>query len=468
MLRAPRATTTVALVLSLVIATLAAACVGPTPPPTADPSAPPSTAGVAATVPPPDPALPGRSTDEVARLTVDALQSYWRAALPADLGRPWRDVATIAPVHVDDPAAPAPPCAAKAADLRGNAFYCPAADAVVWDADELLPQLRDRFGPAGVVVVLAHEFGHAVQTRTGVDEAQRADPAAHPTILLEAMSDCYAGAVIRHLVDATAAGGPVDLPMRATERDAALRALVTFRDPLGTLAADTTAHGNAFDRLSAVEDGYDTGPAACAGMTLADREFTQRRFGSAADRARNGDLPLDRLVPAVSGDARTWFDGLVAAGGTAGWKAPDPRPAPPCPDAGPQGPVAYCAADGGVVTDLAALGELQKRSGDFAGATLIVSRYALAARAAAGRSATGYDAGRSAVCLAGAWTARLVDPAGGFGLSPGDLDEAVAVLLDEDWAETDAVGTVDPADNGFERLGHYRRGFDGGPGACGL
>jgi len=463
-LRARRRTTTVALVVTLVVAALTGACVGPTPPPVAAPS----TAGVAATVPPPDPALPGRSTDDVARLTVDALQTYWRAALPGELGKPWRDVATTAPVHVDDPSAPQPPCAATAADLRGNAFYCPAVDAVVWDADELLPQLRERFGPAGVVVVLAHEFGHAVQTRIGVDEAQRADPAGHPTILLEAMSDCYAGAMIRHLVDATAAGGPVDLPIRAAERDAALRALVTFRDPLGTLAADTTAHGNAFDRLSAVEDGYDSGPTVCAAMTMANREFTQRRFGSAADRARKGDLPLDRLVPAVSGDAKTWFEGLVAAKGAAGWKAPDPRAAPRCADAGPQGPVAYCAADGGVVTDLAALGDLQKRSGDFAGATLLVSRYGLAARAAAAQSATGYDAGRSAVCLAGAWTARLVDPSGGFGLSPGDLDEAVAVLLDEDWAETDAVGTVDPADNGFERVGHYRRGFDGGPGACGL
>ncbi|GAY12371.1 neutral zinc metallopeptidase [Pseudonocardia sp. N23] len=455
-------------VLSLVLAAVASACVGPTPPPVSAPPTGAATAGVAAVTPTADPALPGRSTDDIARLTVDALQAYWRSALPADLGTPWHDVATIAPVHVDDPSAPQPPCAAKAADLRGNAFYCPTADAVVWDADVLLPQLRERFGPAGVVVVLAHEFGHAVQTRIGVDDAQRTDPAAHPTILLEAMSDCYAGAVIRHLVDATAAGGPVELPMGAAERDSALRALVTFRDPLGILAADTTAHGNAFDRLSAVEDGYDSGPTACAAMTLTNREFTQRRFGSAADRARNGNLPLDRLLPAVAGNAGTWFDGLVAARGVAGWKAPGPRSVPGCTGAGDQGPVVFCGADGGVVTDLRALETLQKRSGDFAGGTLLVSRYALAARGGAQLSTTGYDAGRSAVCLAGAWTAPLVDPAGGFGLSPGDLDEAVSVLLDQDWAETDAVGTVDPADNGFERLGHYRRGFLGGPAACGL
>ena len=52
----------------------------------------------------------------------------------------------------------------------------------------------NQFGAAGAVVVLAHEVGHAVQHRLGVDQARTgAIPARYPTILLEAMADCYAG-----------------------------------------------------------------------------------------------------------------------------------------------------------------------------------------------------------------------------------------------------------------------------------
>ncbi|AEA23958.1 metalloprotease-like protein [Pseudonocardia dioxanivorans CB1190] len=449
-------------VAGLALLLAAGSCVGP---------APPTTAAVSTPSPAPatsvDPALPGLGADDVTRLTVDALQDYWRQEFPRAFGTSWQDVRTIAPVHVDAADAPPPPCVAKASDLRGNAFYCPGADAIVWDDDVLVPGLRDRFGPAGVVVVLAHEFGHAVETRLGVDALQRSDPAGHPTILLEAMADCFAGAAIRHFVDATAAGGSA-LPLGTVERDAALRALMTFRDPLGTLAADTSAHGNSFDRISAVEDGYSGGPSLCARMTVENRQFTQRRFGSAADRARGGNLPLNRLVAAVSGDARGWYEQLVAARGVQGWRAPEPRSAPPCPGGGgDQGPVTFCA-DGAIVTDLSRLADLEDTSGDFAGATLLASRYALAARAGAGLSTTGFDAGRSALCLTGAYTARLVDPTGGFGLSPGDLDEAVGILLDQDWAETDGAGTVDPADHGFDRVARFRQGFTGGPATCGL
>ena len=45
-----------------------------------------------------------------------------------------------------------------AADVEGNAFYCPAADAIAWDRASLLPVLQDRFGEAAVVVVLSHEL----------------------------------------------------------------------------------------------------------------------------------------------------------------------------------------------------------------------------------------------------------------------------------------------------------------------
>ena len=87
-----------------------------------------------------------------------------------------------------------------------------------------------------------------------------------------------------------AAHGPV-------ERDDAMLALVGFRDPLGVTPNDASAHGNAFDRVSAFQDGFTDGAQRCAEMSLDNRVFTQRRFGSAEDLARGGDLPLPSCSP---------------------------------------------------------------------------------------------------------------------------------------------------------------------------
>jgi hypothetical protein len=70
------------------------------------------------------------------------------------------------------------------------------------------------------------------------------------------------------------------------------------------------------------------------------------------------------------------------------------------------------------------------------------------------------------VCLAGAYTGRLIDPAGGFSLSPGDLDEAVQVLLAGDWAARDDRGDVGPAEHGFARVAGFREGLLTGPASC--
>ncbi|WP_219413259.1 neutral zinc metallopeptidase [Pseudonocardia nigra] len=394
------------------------------------------------------------STDALGDTVTDALQNVWREDFPAAFGRPWTDVDTFAPVDTSDPDEPTPPCVRQAADLVDQAFYCPAADAVVWDAHGLLPALHDRFGPAGVAVVLAHEVGHAVQTRLGIDEAQRRDPARYPTILLEAMADCYAGVALAHLAAQPVPG----LPLGPAERDAALLALVGFRDPLGVVAGDESAHGNAFDRVSAFQDGYAGDARECAGMSLDNRTFTQRHFGSEADRARGGNLPLTELLAAVEADATAWFAAVVP-----GWRPPPLGTGPGCrsQDLAAQGPARYCAADGRVSVDEEPLAAVHRRFGDYAGATLVVSRYALAGLHAVDAEITGPAAGAAAVCLAGAYTGRLLDRDAGFSLSPGDLDEAVQVLLEGDWAARDAAGDTDPTGSGYAAPGGGNADADG-------
>ncbi|MBO0849289.1 MAG: metalloprotease-like protein, partial [Pseudonocardia sp.] len=97
--------------------------------------------------------------------------------------------------------------------------------------------------------------------------------------------------------------------------------------------------------------------------------------------------------------------------------------------------------------------------------------YALAALGALGRPVRGADAGRDAVCLTGAYTRALFDrgTAGpGFGLSPGDIDEAVDELISQDFAARDASGRPPPGDLGFRRIEQFRAGALGGPSGCGV
>lgn len=410
--------------------------------------------------------VPVGDTTALAKATAEAVQDYWRTTFPETFGKPWTDLHSFQAAHPRRPGSNPPPCVDDPHELADQAFYCPQADAIVWDADGLFPGLARTYGPAGVAMVLAHETGHAVQNRLGVQDAQEANPGRYPTILLEAQADCYAGATFAHFEQVPVAGrtfGPAD-------RDQALLAMAKFRDPLGVVPADRGAHGNAFDRVSAFQDGYLHGPRVCDEMSIGKLEFTQRRFGSRADAARQGNLPMAELLEALGPDVQRWF---TAAGGKAahGWQAPPVRQSPsgacPTEELLAQGPAQFCAVDGSVSDTPAALAAVHQQLGDYADGTLIVSRYGLALRTAIGLKPVGSLAGEAAVCWAGAFTGSLLaSSGGGFGLSPGDIDEAIEVLIKHDWAARDAHGNATPGQTGFTRVGIFRRGFEGGPDMC--
>ena len=70
------------------------------------------------------------------------------------------------------------------------AFYCTLGDFMVYDDGDnsLLGALAENFGPSIMGVVLAHEFGHAIQFRAGDLDS------GFSTILTEQQADCFAGA----------------------------------------------------------------------------------------------------------------------------------------------------------------------------------------------------------------------------------------------------------------------------------
>lgn len=408
----------------------------------------------------------GGDIDRLAATVVTDVGQFWKDTFPTTFGEEWTDLdGGYYSVDTADDDAKAPPCARRASDVEGNAFYCPTEDVIAWDRAALLPVLKERFGEAAVMFVLAHEMGHAVQRRTGLTiEEQRSNPEKYPTILIEAQADCYAGAFVRWVAD----GNAGHLKISKDRLDTAMEALVMFRDPVGTEQSDQDAHGDAFDRVSAFQDGYDQGVKLCKDMSIDNRTFTQRGFLSADDAERGGNLPFDQLLASITPNLDAFYKTTVTGLGKE-WTTPEVKTSDSAPECtkSDQGPIAYCQEDGEI--DVATgdeLPELHTEIGDFATGTILASRYSMAALAALGKPVDGEDAQRELLCLTGAYTGSLITPQDGFSLSPGDLDEAIQVLLRFDYPGRDAKG--DAVATGFDRVSLFRVGALQGVKACEL
>ncbi|CAM3659702.1 neutral zinc metallopeptidase [Kibdelosporangium persicum] len=411
----------------------------------------------------------GGEIDKLAGTVVKDVEKFWEETFPATFdNKPWQPLrGGYYSVDTSDKAAPAPPCTDQASDVEGNAFYCPSADIIAWDRASLLPVLKERFGEASVMLVLAHEMGHAVQRRAGITQAaQRSDPQRYPTILLESQADCYAGAFVRWVSD-----GKADrLQLDRTALDPALEAMVLFRDPVGTEQTAQGAHGDAFDRVSAFQDGFEKSAKLCSEISVDNRTFTQRGFLSEQDQATGGNLPFEDTLKQLEPDVNAYMQAELSKLGKQ-WPNPklDRVTSTPRCGQGDQGPVAYCPDDRTIdVQTRGRLAELHTKIGDWSTGTIISSRYAIAALAALGKPLTGADAQRSALCVSGSYSKFLLNRQGNnvFALSPGDMDEAVQVLLGFDFPARDLDGEA-PA-TGFERVAAFRTGAVDGINACNL
>jgi predicted metalloprotease len=403
--------------------------------------------------------------DRLAAAVLTDVRAYWEETFPKTFSGDWQELSGgYYSVDTSSDKAPAPPCVDKASDVEGNAFYCPSADAMAWDRAALLPVLKERFGEAAVMLVLAHEMGHAVQRRAGLStEKQQAEPDKYPTILIEAQADCYAGTFVRWVVDDNA----TYLHVAADRLDPALESLITFRDPTGTEQTDEGAHGDAFDRVSAFQDGYDKGAKLCSEMSVDNRTFTQTGFIDQTDAANNGNLQFDVMLETITPQLNEYFDTLVTKRGKK-WGQVKLTPTDEHPDCtqADQGPVAYCPDATEIDYDTGdELPDIHKQIGDYATGTLLASRFALAALADLQKPTEGSDSQHDAVCLSGSFTGSLLGSEQQV-LSPGDLDEAIQVLLTYDYAARDMAGKG--IATGFERVRAFRKGVLEGDDACGL
>ncbi len=411
----------------------------------------------------------GSEEDAIAANAIDDLGTFWSTAYPQAYGGAFRPVRGGFYAADDTTDLATLPCApSDRSFVVDNAYYCPGADALVWDRQHLLLDLAAQYGPFTVAVVIAHEWGHAVQARAGADVGR-------PTVTLELQADCFAGAWAAR----AAAGDSPRFRVDAEDLDRALAGVLSLKDAPGALSTDPNAHGSGFDRVGAFQDGFEDGVVRCAAYHDGDPRpylFADRGDGS-------GDLPYADdgtnegiTEAAVASLEAFWADAFPALSNGRPWLPLAPaRPfAPDDPPDCAGRPVVdfrlyYCVPDRYVGYDDVETMPEAYQLGDFAVGTLLATQYGLAVQDELGEEPPDdRTAALRGDCLAGAWAGALLPADGGdptypYGLllSPGDLDEAVAVLLS--FRGDDERRDGEP---GFERVRSFRVGVVDGAAAC--
>ncbi len=353
-----------------------------------------------------------------------------------------------------------------------NAFYCPPDDSFAYDRTGLVGQLADQFGPEFAMVVIAHEFGHLIQNRLGIDE---------PSILLESQADCAAGAftAAEYGVSVPAVKDPHfrELPPAL---DQTIIGLILLRDSQPHNASDPQTHGTGFDRASAFSDGFHNGAKFCYSDDWANRPFTERPYTTDADYAAGGNLPEAQIVTPTGGligDLNAfWATAFSKVGGGKKWQQVQVKKAdhPACSDSSVE--FGYCPNDNTIyysddiaqqaynsVPDIR-IGADGKAvyndtgSGDYALGTLFAVGFGLAVLHQSGKGIDDGPALMTAVCYAGAYSKdiNVAKGARGFTLSPPDMDEATYAVL-----RTINQTTVFSPRNttGLDRIQSFRKGY---------
>ena len=112
--------------------------------------------------------------DELARQAVSDIEEYWEGAYSETFDGEFTPVEAL--ISWDANGFDGQFCDADTYGLV-NAAFCYDDETIGWDRGELMPALRDAHGEMGVTMVLAHEYGHAVQRKGRVDQEGHADTA---------------------------------------------------------------------------------------------------------------------------------------------------------------------------------------------------------------------------------------------------------------------------------------------------
>ncbi len=359
-----------------------------------------------------------------------------------------------------------------------GAFYCIDGDFMAYDDDSLLPSLVNDLGKEAVAVVLAHEFGHAVQARAGEWD--------QPGVLKEQQADCFAGAWSAHV----ASGGSDLITFDDADVRSGLVAMINVRDPIDSAGlTDPDAHGTGFDRVGAFQDGFEGGVLRCKTF------FTEDRLNNLIDipfdiqDENGGNLPLidngtidpdvgpQDIITLIPGSLEFFWTDLAAANGvdfTAPTLEPfsSDGPFPSCDgvdDSLYPRNVVFCPADNVIYWDQDYGLELSQDplTGDMSVGYLFSNAYSEAIQNALRSQAQGESRALFDDCLTGAWVGFIIPPIpearkNTLQLSAGDLDEAVITAI----ARSDPSTDTNVKGSAFEKISAFRTGVLGGLNVC--
>jgi predicted metalloprotease len=409
----------------------------------------------------------GGEIDHLAASAISDIEDYWAVAYQETFDEKFRPVAEL--ISWDSNSFDGEFCGDETYGLV-NAGYCYPERTIGWDRGELLPGLQRAYGDIGVLMVLAHEYGHAVSRLAGLAGKDT------PTLVAEQQADCFSGAYMRWVAE--------DSSQRFTLNtgeglNSVLAGVVSFRDPVlneGDPDVGYNEHGSAFERLSAFQFGFTDGPSACAAID--PQEIDQRR----------GELPVllpedqSGELPVSEDSARSIVDAMEIL-----FSPQDPpalsfeaAEAQNCPDARPSPPASFCPATNMLVVDLPALEEMGTQgdpmdagslaTGDNMAYSILVSRYMLAIQNEHGGVALDNAAAAlRTACMTGVATAKMSKdiqtPDGDtIALTAGDVDEAVSGILTNGLVASDVNG--DSVPSGFSRIDAFRVGVLGDTDRC--
>ena len=179
--------------------------------------------------------------------TLARIDGYWATVLPEDFDVNYEPLSGL--YYYRPPDSYGPKCGGVQLDPEEaelNAFYCLPDDYIAWSEALTLPWYRD-VGDSAVAFVLAHEWGHAIQARLGLEYRYSIDR--------ELAADCMAGAWAGAMREAGA--------MSEGDVDEAVLAVYRVRDQREVEWLDPGAHGTAGQRLDAFQAGLDDDAGRC-------------------------------------------------------------------------------------------------------------------------------------------------------------------------------------------------------------
>jgi len=407
--------------------------------------------------------------DTLIELSIADLEQFWTEQMPAVWDVDYTPVTAYGPYIVSQGDVPVCGGPLQPQQYQGNAFYCSLNDTVQWDLEGLMAPLWTEYGDFTVALVMAHEWGHAVQERAGFDDSQ-------PTIVSELQADCLAGAWT----------GRIDrdesdiLRLDPGDLEEGMAGFILIGDSLGSAPNGADAHGNSFARLSAFFDGYSRGAGFCAGF-----EDTPPPFFHIDLEASGGviDLPYAETAPLLSQALEDFWAALWPQEFGTAWDPvdstipvfPSSGDLPSCGGFTPdrsffEGNAFYCPADDYVAWDEEQLfPALYQNIGDMAIGLVLATQWHEAVQTRLGLATEGEAATLQRDCLTGVWTAALTfefdtpqNPTQ-IVLTAGDLDEGISGFL-----VTSAPAGTEGHASAFRRFESFKDGFLNGVDVCGL